>query len=100
MLWLWIFFGWFVLFDFVFMGYGFFAMLGLAYLHTTHNFIGMILNFSPLEYKYNLSQNMLQVEASVFQLVELLWINGQHMTQGTKSTCFFLGSFHLWNNPC
>lgn len=43
----------------------FFVILGVASLHTTHNFDGIILNLSPLEYKYNLSQNMLQVEAIV-----------------------------------
>lgn len=65
-------------------------MLGLASLHTTHNFVGIILNLSPLEYKYNLSQNMRQVEAIVLQLMELPWIEGQPMTQGQKTFFFWV----------
>lgn len=71
------------------MSWGFFAVLGLASLHTTHNFVGIILNLSPLEYKYNLSQNMLQDDAILLQLVELLWINGQDITQGQKPFIFW-----------
>lgn len=70
------------------MSWGFFAVLGLASLHTTHNFVGIILNLSPLEYKYNLSQNMLQDDAILLQLVELLWINGQDITQGQNPFIF------------
>lgn len=56
--------GWLVLVLFLWIG-GFFVILDVASLHTTHNLDGIILNLSPLEYEYNLSQNMLQVEAIV-----------------------------------
>lgn len=56
--------GWLVLVLFLWIGV-FFVILDVASLHTTHNLDGIILNLSPLEYKYNLSQNMLQVEAIV-----------------------------------
>lgn len=56
--------GWLVLVLFLWVGV-FFVILDVASLHTTHNLDGIILKLSPLEYKYNLSQNMLQVEAIV-----------------------------------
>lgn len=46
-------------------GFGLFfflIILGLVSVHTTHNFVGIMLNSSPLEYKCNLSQNVVQIQ--------------------------------------